>query len=128
MNVDKLKELYSKGDGTFYTVMNSLGILFIESPEDQGLPDGVPQETVLRVFTRSDEALAYREIVLASQGGGTFKVVGIDLTTLWSLIPSVDRQSMKQCDCPLRVEVCFIDEDGWPQTIDLLHSVFILWN
>lgn len=122
---EKLIELYQHG-GMYFAVMNHVGILYIESPSDQGIAEGEPQESVLRLFTDSNEALSYRDLV--AQAHGSMKIVGLDLTALWELIPSIDRQSMKAFDCPLRVDVCSVDKDGWPISIDTLHSVFILWN
>jgi hypothetical protein len=59
-----------------------------------------------------------------SEAHGECMVQAVSIRAIWDLLPRIDKLSMKQHNCPVKVEVCGIDNDGWPSTVDILHSIF----
>lgn len=117
-------KLYTEHGDTFYAVRESTGILFCESPDEQGLSDKEPQESVLRLFMTRQGAQSYCDFISESHGDAAIQAVS--LRAIWDMLPRIDNVSMKKNNCPVKVEVCGIDDDGWPVTVDVLHSIFCI--
>ncbi len=121
--VSNLKLFYAH-TGQFFVAIDKKGIIYTESPNEQGLSDKVPQESLLRVFMTVQDVTAYCAFLNAELTG--VKSKHTDLVTIWGLLQRIDALSMKRYDCPVRVDVCTIDKDGWPESIDTLHSIYML--
>ncbi len=89
---------------------------YVESPEEQGKAEGEPLETLLRVFKNLDEAARYRAEV-ESYEGTSFEVIAVKLSDLSTI----------RCDkfaYPLRIEMCAMPEDEYPQEILCIYSKY----
>ncbi len=110
----------------FVVVSNDHGGAYAESPTDRGLSDDEAQESLLRIFCRAEDAIAYCEIVDDLYSDQTFRVVRVTLTELWPGIEFLSKRSQESFHCPLRVDVCHTPfEDGqvcWPESIDTIWS------
>jgi|SRR6185436_8053238 len=124
MNIDKIKEMYESD--LFYAVISSDGLYFIETPGEQGLTEQDTQESLLRLFLSKDEADAYCDYLNVLVG--TFSVVSTNLIHVWSLLRDIDEMSMTIHGCTVRVAVCYLDNNYWPQDIDTLYSIFAIPN
>jgi hypothetical protein len=109
---------------SYYAAMMPGGILFAESPEEQGLTDGDPQESLLRLFINKDDVEAYCDYVRISYGD--VSVTEVTLKDVWYLLEDIESLSEVQYNCPVRIAFCALDEDNWPVDIDTIHGFLML--
>lgn len=117
-----LKRFYAAED--YYVVMNDGGILFAESPEDQGLDEGAPQENLIRLFVDKKEGNVYCDYV--SVVYEEVKLVKMTLQDLWYLIEDAEKLSRTMNGFPLRIAFTELDGEGWPIGEDTIYSAYMI--
>jgi hypothetical protein len=122
------QELFEKAYGTdaYYAILNPEGIFFAESPEEQGLEESAPQESLLRLFLSKDDADAYCDYVKIIYGD--MRVSEVTLKDVWYLLDDIDALSMEHYKCPVRVAVCVLDDESWPIEVDTFHGAYMVPN
>lgn len=130
LELDKLIQCYGSED--FFVIMDKRGIFFAESPEEQGLDPGAPQETVLRLFLDKDEADIYCDYVnVASTSAiknGEMRIAKVSLQDLWLLLDDVEKISYYEFGCTVRIVLTMLDAEGWPVDLDTIHGNYITVN
>lgn len=122
MNIDLIKKFYAADD--YYVVMKEGGILFTETPEEQGLDDKSPQENLIRLFVDKKEGEIYNDYV-----GVVYekvKLIKMSLQDLWYLIEDAEKISRSMNGFPLRIAFTELDGDGWPVGEDTIYSAYMI--
>jgi hypothetical protein len=105
MTVARALEALSRG--AIFVVQYKGGLLYSESPEEQGIPEG---PKLLRIFQDYDEAKRYRDAVEEYQGT-ELVVAAMTIDELW--------WPMKRTP-GLKVELCQMPEHEWARSIHTL--------
>lgn len=105
----------------YYIALQPDGLIFMESPEDQGLTDEDEEESLIRLFLSEEDASIYCDMVNAVHGDEV-RVDHITIKRLWELLPAIDGASKSFFKCPVRGSFCSLDSDGWPVEEDSLFA------
>lgn len=114
--VTGLAEVWSalgKGESLFLAMVDD--VVLANAPEEEG-----DQRWVVKAFPHKESCQEYVKIL--SDAGLDAKVGRINLDNLYKLLPAIKEQVKSTIDCPVRIVLCGVDEDGHPVDRDTLHD------
>lgn len=94
---------------------------YVESPDEQGLPTGVPEEGLMRVFLTAEEAETYR-LAVASYNDAEFEVMR--LATCRIAFGLAQYSVDWEWGCPIRIALSRVSPGDWPVDLETLWTVF----
>lgn len=103
-------------------------LFYTESPEEQGLEAGEPQEYLVRVFTSRMDAVRYMETVRDMY---EMRFVVREYRTfeaLWPTLMSTNETFLRTLAIPVRACLSAMPPQEWPKDLGLVFSVNQLRN
>ncbi|GAC1694095.1 MAG: hypothetical protein NVS9B9_16530 [Ktedonobacteraceae bacterium] len=106
--------------------------LYVEMPDEHLLRDDDKEETLLRVFIAKEDATRYRDAIRETSdlkppdGMGEIRldVVVFSMKVLFDMFGRMNKESIEQYGCPIRLELCEMPPNSHPVRLDTLWSDF----
>lgn len=101
--------MYSNFDAPVYLVINNSGDVYTETPEEQGVVD--KDLGLMRVFETKVEAERYRDAV------DVFAEERLE-----TVIAPLEAVMVQANSKKAKVELCYMPEDEWPKSLDIIYD------
>lgn len=121
MNTREVYERAFKEVGQYYVLVRKDGIFVVDGPEVSRRRKDETQEAMLCLFMVAADANMYRETFTDD-----VSVRKVTLTGLWSMLESINNNTMNRFKVPVCVHICTASEGGHAHPILELHSTYQL--
>lgn len=97
---------------------------YYETPEDQAKRDDEPQENLYRVFLKKEEADRYMDSIAVhtNTSPNRLRAVSTNLENIVAGFVNLDRSSKLRHGIPARIDLCKMNRNEWPKTLETLLS------